>query len=157
MTLFSRLVQTKIPYNANSLAPLQGFHPGNPGNLSDIRTAPLIASPKPFTPPEAETLEVYASQRKQVSEATQKALKALSEVESLDAKDLSSYRKYQESVAKAELTKQQATAGYLTTLNNQRPAYAEAAAQVMGSHQVGNQELEILEARTAQILKGWKV
>ena len=158
MGLFSNLVQSSsVPYNSQSLAPLGGFHPGNPGDLSTIRTAPVVNKDRTFTPPEAAMLQELAKQRQELSRAKAEAYRALSQVEELDAQDQQQRRQYQSAVAEAELAKQQANAEYLALLNQQRPAYAQSAAQLMATHQIGNQQIQVTEARTTQILKGWGI
>lgn len=158
MGLFSNLIQSSsVPYNSGSLTPLGGFHPGDPGDLSTIRTVPVLKSDRAFTPPEAAALQELAKQRQDLSRAKADAYRALSQVESLDAQDQQQRRQYQSAVAEAELVKQQANSEYLALLNTQRPAYAQSAAQLMATHQAGNQQIAVTEARTSQILKGWGI
>ena len=156
MGIFSSLVQLRGGDFSNAMNPttLGAFTPSNPGPLDTVRTAPVVTHTRRFTPPEAERLEILAQQQSEIAQASETAYKALESLEESDTKIVVSNRNYRGKVASLELTRKQSEAKYLSGLNNLRSGYAEAGASLLESRRKSDRRLEVVEARTRQILKG---
>jgi len=130
MGIFNSLVQLRGGDFSSAMNPTAGgvFTPSNPGNLDTIRSVPIVPNCREFTPPEA--------------------------IEQADQEIHSANRNYRTVVAQQELLKKQADSKYLTGLNNLREGYGQAAASLLESRRKSDRRLEIVEARTRQILKG---
>ena len=155
MGIFNCLVQLKGGDFSSSMNPTAGgvFTPSNPGNLDTIRTAPIVRNCREFTPPEAERLSVLAEQRSEIAQASEVSYRALEAIEQADQKIHTANRQYRGTVAKQELLKKQADSKYLTGLNELREGYGQAAASLLESRRKSDRRLEVVEARTRQILK----
>ena len=156
MGIFSSLVQLKGGNYSTAMTPTAGgvFTPSNPGNLDTIRSVPIVPNCREFTPVEAERLSVLADQRSEIAQASEVSYRALETIEQADQKIHSANRQYRGTVAQQELLKKQADSKYLTGLNNLREGYGQAAASLLESRRKSDRRLEIVEARTRQILKG---
>ena len=156
MGIFNSLVQLRGGDFSSSMNPTAGgvFTPSNPGNLDTIRTAPIVPNCREFTPPEAERLSVLADQRSEIAQSSEIAYRALETIEQSDQKIHTANRQYRFTVAKEELAKKKADSKYLTGLNDLRADYGQAAASLIESRRKSDKRLEVIEARTRQILKG---
>ena len=156
MGIFNSLVQLRGGDFSSSMNPTAGgvFTPSNPGNLDTIRTAPIVPNCREFTPPEAERLAVLADQRSEIAQSSEIAYRALETIEQADQKIHTANRQYRFTVAKEELAKKKADSKYLTGLNDLRADYGQAAASLIESRRKSDKRLEVIEARTRQILKG---
>jgi len=156
MGIFSSLVQLRGGNYSNAMTPTAGgaFTPANPGNLDTIRSVPIVPNTREFSPVEAERLAVLAEQRSEIAQASEVSYRALETIEQADQKIHTANRQYRGTVAKQELLKKQADSKYLTGLNELREGYGQAAASLLESRRKSDRRLEIVEARTRQILKG---
>ena len=157
MGIFNGMVQLRDGGHQNALRPTNWavFHPGNPGPFDTVRSVAIVPNTREFTPPEAAHLTVLAEQRSEIAAASEEAYRALSTIENADQRIHSSNRLYRGEVAKAELLRKQSDAKYLSTLNDLREGYGKSAAQLMSSRKASDQQLEVIEARTRQLLKGF--
>ena len=156
MGIFNSLVQLRGGDFSSAMNPTGGgvFTPSNPGNLDTIRTAPIVPNTREFSPVEAERLAVLADQRSEIAQSSEIAYRALETIEQADQKIHTANRQYRFTVAKEELAKKKADSKYLTGLNDLRADYGQAAASLIESRRKSDKRLEVIEARTRQILKG---
>ena len=156
MGIFNSLIQLRGGNYSDAMRPTAGgvFTPSNPGNLDTRRSVPVIPNTREFSPVEAEHLAVLAEQRSEIAEASQTAYKSLEAIEQSDQKIHTANRSYRSTVANQELLKKEADAKYLSGLNTLRPRYGEAAASLLETRRNSDRRLEVLEARTRQVLKG---
>ena len=157
MGIFNSLTQIRNGDYSSAMNPTgrDVFTPSNPGKLDTVRTAPIVANTRTFTPVEAARLTALAEQRAIVAESTEEAYEALISLEGSATKCHVSNRKYRSNVAEKELIRKQSDSKYLSKLNELRAPYGKAAAQLMESRKASDQQLEVIEARTRQLLKGF--
>jgi hypothetical protein len=156
MGIFNSLVQIKDGNYSDAMRPTAGgvFTPSNPGRLDTRRSVPIVPNTREFSPVEAERLAVLAEQRSEIAQASEVSYRALETIEQADQKIHTANRAYRGTVANQELLKKEADAKYLSGLNTLRPRYGEAAASLLETRRNSDRRLEVLEARTRQVLKG---
>ena len=157
MGIFNSLIQIRNGDYSGAMNPTNGqvFTPSNPGKLDTVRTAPIVPNTRSFTPVEAAQLTALAEQKAIVASASEEAYTALESLEESDAMVHTANRKYRGRIAKLELTRKQSDSKYLSKLNELRGEYGKAAAQLMETRKSSDQQLEVVEARTRQLLKGF--
>ena len=157
MGIFNGLIQLRGGDYSSAMTPTgrDVFTPSNPGKLDTVRFAPIVANTRTFTPVEAARLTALAEQRAILAESTEEAYEALISLEGSATKCHVSNRKYRSNVAEKELIRKQSDSKYLSKLNELRAPYGKAAAQLMESRKASDQQLEVVEARTRQLLKGF--
>jgi hypothetical protein len=157
MGIFNSMIQLRGGDYSSAMNPTARdvFTPSNPGKLDTVRTAPIVPNTRSFTPVEAARLTALAEQKAIVASASEEAYTALESLEESDAMVHTANRKYRGRIAKLELTRKQSDSKYLSKLNELRGEYGKAAAQLMETRKSSDQQLEVVEARTRQLLKGF--
>jgi hypothetical protein len=157
MGIFNSLTQIRNGDYSSAMNPTARdvFTPSNPGKLDTVRTAPIVPNTRSFTPTEAAQLTALAEQRAVIASATEEAYEALESLEESDTKIHVSNKKYRGKIAKQELTRKQSDSKYLSKLNELRREYGKAAASLLETRKASDQQLEVIEARTRQLLKGY--
>jgi len=157
MGIFNGLIQLRGGDYSSAMTPTgrDVFTPSNPGKLDTVRTAPIVPTTRSFTPVEASQLTALAEQRAVIASATEEAYTALESLEESDTKVHTANRKYRGKIAKLELTRKQSDSKYLSKLNELRGEYGFAAASLLETRKASDQQLEVVEARTRQLLKGF--
>ena len=157
MGIFNSMIQLRGGDYSSAMTPTgrDVFTPSNPGKLDTVRSVPIVPNTRSFTPPEAARLQALAEQRQVIAQASEQAYKALESIEESDRKVHEANRNYRGIVAKEELNKKKADSKYLTTLNQLREGYGQAAAALLESRKKSDLRLETIEARTRQLLKGY--
>ena len=157
MGIFNSMIQLRGGDYSSAMNPTARdvFTPSNPGKLDTVRTAPIVPTTRSFTPVEASQLTALAEQRAVIASASEQAYEALESLEESDTKIHVSNRKYRGKIAKQELTRKQSDSKYLSKLNELRREYGKAAASLLETRKASDQQLEVIEARTRQLLKGF--
>ena len=98
--------------------------PKTPGNLSSIRSVPVVPDPRYFTKQEADAMKDLAHEKTDGARQSKRAYKALTEIEAADKTVHQQHRKYEGAVAENELGKKRADTGLAKKLHGLRPGYA---------------------------------
>ena len=99
----------------------------NPHNVdfSSIRTAPVVPKPRYFTATEAGALQNLATQKREMTEHTKKAYKALKSVDTSDRVVHQLHRGYQGKVAQNEVARLKSNTQLAEQMHSSRPDYAQ--------------------------------
>ncbi len=98
--------------------------PNTPGNFSSIRSAPVVPDPRYFDREQADKLKDLAKEKTDGARQSNRAYKALTNIEVADATVHQQHRKYEGAVAENELKKVRGNAGLAKKLHGMRPGYA---------------------------------
>lgn len=115
--------------------------PTNPGDLTNLRTRPVVTNLRTYTREEAEAIALQTALNEHTTQQTVKAYRNMGKQETLDATVQSAYRNYQGKVAAAEMRKVKSNARLGKQLHGMRGQYAALgyglhSAQVAADHQV---------------------
>jgi hypothetical protein len=136
--------------NNSSLVAATGsgvINPNNPGDMTNIRTMPVLTSQRTFTRQEADAMESLEAKSSYSTKHTVRALSAMRKVEGLDATRQAAYRGYQIGVANAELRKVKANAGLGKSLHGQRAQYAALGVGLQSAVETADQAVSMVSAR----------
>ena len=118
--------------------------PDNPGDMSSIRSVPVLQTPRYFGEAETRAIRQLAEQRGIDVKNSQTAYECLQAIEAADTQLHLTHRKYQTHVAESELKRKQADVKYSQTLHGMRPLYADLQSGLQFS-------LEAMDQRVAEI------
>ncbi|MEM9922523.1 MAG: hypothetical protein AAF915_01995 [Cyanobacteria bacterium P01_D01_bin.50] len=126
------------------------INPNNPGNWASIRTAPILQQPRYFSKPEADGLKRLATEKAEGARQSQRAYKSLRKIEHSDAVVHKYHRRYESTVADAELTKLKSNTKLAKHLHAQRPEYFRMGAGIDRSEKSGDRRISELKAKVKE-------
>lgn len=123
------------------------INPNNPGDLSNVRTVPVLNRVRIFNQAEADVLELQEAQRDYDVKHTKRALRSLGKLENHDANVQTAYRGYQIRVANAELRKVKSNVALGKTLHGQRTQYAVMGGSLNVAQSNADQAVAVVSTR----------
>ncbi len=118
--------------------------PDNPGDMSSIRSVPVLHQPRYFGEAETRAIKQLAEQRGVDLGNAKTAYECLQAIESADTQLHVTHRNYQARLADGELKRKQADTKYSQHLHGLRPLYADLQSGLQFS-------LEAMDQRVAEI------
>ena len=123
------------------------INPNNPGDMTNIRTMPVLTSQRTFTKQEADAMENLEAQSAHSTKHTVRALGAMRKVEGHDATRQSAFRGYQVGVSRAELRKVTSNAQLGKALHGQRTTYAALGVGLQSAMETADHAVGLVSAR----------
>lgn len=123
------------------------INPNNPGDMTNIRTMPVLTAQRVFSKQEADAMENLEAQSAHSTQHTVRALGAMRKVEGLDATRQSAYRSYQLGVSRAELRKVKSNAQLGKALHGQRAQYAALGVGLQSAMETADHAVGLVSAR----------